>query len=193
MADSFSRTVMDCGVTRKTTRRQVARTRYAALALLLALLGGLSISVFTHDWIAYLPTHDHLLLNARALGITHHAHHGDALSQALVALQPVSSSHEEPGRTDRLAPPLAPARAPLAARDWAVSAGQPQADQPGGVVSLKSLSGLQPELSSYTATGLFALVALLLAAIRGTSFTRERALLHGGESYAPPFPPPRPR
>lgn len=192
VGDDPSRTVMDSGVTRTITRRQGERTRYAALALLLVLLSGLSISVFTHDWIAYLPTHDHLLLNARALGLTHHAHHGDALSQALAALQPVGTSHEEPGRTDQLAPPFAPARSPLATRGWDALAGQPQADQPGGVVSLKSLSGLQPEINSYTATGLFALIALLLAALRGTSFASERALLRGGESYAPPSPPPRP-
>jgi hypothetical protein len=71
------------------TTKQVPKSRYplttrrlVAVSLLLVLLTGLSITDFTDGWIAYLPFHDHLIVNARAIGLVHHAHHGDALAQA---------------------------------------------------------------------------------------------------------------
>ncbi len=154
-------------------RRPSGGAQWAALGLLLVLLGGLTLTTLTRDWIGALPHHDHILIGARGLGVQHHAHRGDPLDQALAALQPPGPilRHEEAFVfTERAAIP----------------------DQQFGVVSLQPMSGLQPELNSYTATGLLALVALVLFAARGRPLLREGALPPAGRSLAPPLPPPRP-
>lgn len=142
-------------------------TRCAALVLLLILLGGLSITNFTDGWLTFLPYHDHLLFGARSLGLVHHAHQGDQLTHWMngVEMAGVAMPHQDTG-------PARPAG--------------------GGVVSLKSYSGLQPELNSYTAAGLIAPLALLALALRGVPLCRETICLARGETPAPLFPPPRP-
>jgi hypothetical protein len=140
------------------------RGHYAALGLLLVFLGNLTLTTLTHDWIGLLPYHDHLLLNARGLGLVHHAHHGDALAQALAALQPVVG-HEEPG-----------------------------ADPPPdgkGMVSLRGDTGLQPEMNTYTAIGLLAAIGWWLAARRGLRCPIPRFLDRRGCSPPPLLTPPR--
>lgn len=154
-------------------RRPIGSAQWAALGLLLVLLGGLTLTTLTHDWIGSLPQHDHLLVGVRDLGVQHHAHRGDPLDQALTALQPPAPilTHEEAfASTERAAIP----------------------DEQFGVVSLQPLSGLQPELNSYTATGLLALVALIRLAARGRPLLRDGDLPPAGRSLAPPLPPPRP-
>ncbi len=156
-------------------QRQAGAARHAALLLLLVLLAGLGLTTFTRDWIAHLPSHDHLILNARALGVAHHAHDGDALSAALLARPTVDSAREAPDATAQLLTRMTQ---------------MTQADS--GVISLRSLSGLQPELNSYTATGLATSLAPAFNGARGVVLSRERALPAGGELPAPLFPPPRP-
>ena len=117
------------------------QTRYAALGLLLIIFGNLTLTTLTHDWIGLLPYHDHLLLNARGIGLVHHAHHGDALAQAFAALQPVTGHDEQ--RADTPVPDGA------------------------GVLSLLGDTGLQPEMNTYTATGLMIVVGLWLLSRRG--------------------------
>ena len=63
-------------------RYPLATGRIVAVSLLLVLVTGLSITSFTKEWIGSLPYHDHLILGARALGLVHHAHHGDPLDHA---------------------------------------------------------------------------------------------------------------
>jgi hypothetical protein len=63
-------------------RYPLTTQRLVAVSLLLVLFTGLSITDFTDGWIGSLPYHDHLILGARAMGLVHHAHHGDALDQA---------------------------------------------------------------------------------------------------------------
>ncbi len=149
---------------RARNRRAPGRTQYAALGLLLIFFGNLSLTALTHDWIGLLPYHDHLLLNARGIGLVHHAHHGDALAQAFAALQPVG--HEEQ-RAD--------------------------APQDGtGVLSLRGDTGLQPEMNTYTATGLVAMLGLWLLARRGVRCPSPPFLPRQGCSPPPLLMPPRP-
>lgn len=156
-------------------QRRAGAARHAALLLLLVLFVGLGLTTFTREWIARLPSHDHLILNARALGVAHHAHEGDALSAALLVMPTVVSAREASDATDQ----------PLTHTKQVT-----QAD--GGVISLRSLSGLQPELNSYTATGLVTSLAPAFDSARGVVLHRERTLPNGGELPAPLFPPPRP-
>jgi len=151
------------------SKRQRGTRRYAALGLLLVLLGGLSITTFTHNWINSLPYHDHIILGARAMGLVHHSHNGDQLSHWMDGVQMVG----------------------VAMPDDAASSASSSSPAGGGIVSLKSLNGLQPEINSYTATGLFALVALIALAARGLRLRREALFLPGGQFPAPPLPPPR--
>lgn len=139
--------------------------QYAALGLLLLLCAHLTLTTLTHDWIGLLPYHDHLLLNARGIGLVHHAHHGDALARAFQALQPVTG-HDEP----RTAPALAGS----------------------GVLSLQGDTGLQPEMNTYTATGSLAVVGLWLLARRGRRCPIPPLLPYRGCSPAPLLAPPRP-
>jgi hypothetical protein len=70
-------------------RYPLTAQRIVAVSLLLVLVTGLSITGFTEEWIGSLPYHDHLILGARAMGLVHHAHHGDALDHAQRYLQSV--------------------------------------------------------------------------------------------------------
>jgi hypothetical protein len=151
------------------SKRERETTRYAALGLLLVLLSGLSITTCTHNWFNSLPYHDHIILGARAMGLVHHSHNGDQLSHWMNGVQMVG----------------------VAMPDDAASSASPSSPAGGGIVSLKSLNGLQPEINSYTATGLFALVALIAFAARGVLLHREGLFLPAGQFPAPPLPPPR--
>jgi hypothetical protein len=73
-------------------RYPLSTERLVAVSLLLVLFTGLSITTFTEGWIANLPYHDHLILGARALGVVHHAHHGDPLDHAQRAIQSVQAT-----------------------------------------------------------------------------------------------------
>lgn len=140
--------------------------------MLLVFLSGLSLTTLTHDWIGALPNHDHLLFGARALGVQHHAHQGDPLDQALTALHSSSPTltHEQ---------------------EFALTEQLTSAEQPFGVVSLKPLSGLQPELNTYTALGLLTAFAIVRVAVRRGLVARADLTLPVGCSHAPPLPPPR--
>lgn len=145
---------------------------WAALGLLLVFLGGLSLTTLTHNWIGQLPYHDHLLADARSFGRHQHAHRGDPLDQALTALGPaaVTLTHEEAFvRAQGATPP----------------------DQPYGVVSLRPSAGVQPELNTYTALSLLALVAVVLLAVWRGPLLRAALPARAGCVYAPPLPPPR--
>jgi len=149
---------------RARSRRLPGATHYAALGLLLIFLSNLTLTTLTHDWIGLLPYHDHLLLNARGLGLAHHAHHGDALAQALAALQPVEGHEEQ------------------------------RADPPGGgsgVLSLQGDTGLQPEMNTYIAAGLLAVVGLWLLSRRGVRCPIPPFLPRHGCSPPPLLTPPR--
>ena len=146
-------------------RRRPAVAHHAALGLLLLLLGNLTLTTLTHDWIGLLPYHDHLLLDARGMGLIHHAHHGDALARAFAALQPVAGHDEQ--------------RADTPASDGA------------GVVSLRGDSGLQPEMNSYTASGLVAASGLWLLSRRGIRCPVPPFLPRHGCRPAPLLTPPR--
>ena len=160
---------MSYSVTKATVRKELRNTRRcAALVLLLVLLGGLSITSFTRDWIGSLPSHDHLILGARAMGLLHHTHRGDQLTHWMNGVEMVGAAMPHKDTT---------------------GAGQ-RSDS--GIISLKSLSGLQPEINSYTATGLFALVALIALAARGVRLRSEYAFLANGQFPAPLSPPPQP-
>ena len=150
-------------------KRREETTRYTALGLLLVLLSGLSITTCTHGWISSLPYHDHIILGARAMGLVHHSHSGDQLSHWMNGVQMVG----------------------VAMPEVAASSASSSSPADGGIVSLKSLNGLQPEINSYTATGLFALVALIALAARGVRLRREGQFRPGGQFPAPPLPPPR--
>ena len=82
-------------------RFRLTRDRLLALAFLLVLATGLSITNLTDGWLSSLPYHDHLLLNTRGLGLVHHAHHNDALDRAQRALTSIDAS--PPGGQPRLA------------------------------------------------------------------------------------------
>ncbi len=73
-------------------RYRLTRDRTLALAFLLVLATGLSITNLTDGWIGSLPYHDHLLLNARGIGLVHHAHHGDALDHAQRYLKSIEAT-----------------------------------------------------------------------------------------------------
>ena len=73
-------------------RYPLTARRIVAVSLLLVLVTGLSITSFTEEWIGSLPYHDHLILGARAMGLVHHAHHGDALDHAQRYLQSVQTT-----------------------------------------------------------------------------------------------------
>jgi hypothetical protein len=145
-------------------RRSPGIAQYAPLGLLLIFFGNLTLTTLTHDWIGLLPYHDHLLLNARGIGLIHHAHHGDALAQAFQALQPVTGHDER--RADTLP------------------------DRPG-VLSLQGDTGLQPEMNTYTATGVVAAVGLWLLSRRGVRCPLPPFLPLHGCSPSPLLMPPR--
>ena len=65
-----------------TPHYRLTRDRLIALLFLLICATGLSITNLTEGWMGSLPYHDHLLLNARGIGLVHHAHQGDALDHA---------------------------------------------------------------------------------------------------------------
>lgn len=146
-------------------RRAPDTTQYAALGLLLILLGNLTLTTLTYDWIGLLPYHDHLLLDARGLGLAHHAHHGDALAQAFAALQPTTGHDEQ--RAD--------APVPVGA----------------GVMSLQGFTGLQPEMNTYNATGLLAVIGLWLLSRRGVRCPVPPFLPRHGCFPPPLLMPPR--
>jgi len=150
---------------RAPNRRAPGRTQYAALGLLLIFIGNLTLTTLTHDWIGLLPYHDHLLLDARGIGLVHHAHRGDALAQAFAALQLVVGHEEQ------------------------------RADVPhggAGVLSLRGDTGLQPEMNTYIATGLVAAVGLWLLSRRGVRCPSPPFLPRRGCSPPPLLTPPRP-
>jgi hypothetical protein len=151
------------------SKRERETTRFAALGLLLVLLSGLSITTCTHNWLNSLPYHDHSILGARAMGLVHHSHNGDQLSHWMNGVQMVG----------------------VAMPDAAASSASPSSPAGSGIVSLKSLNGLQPEINSYTATGLFALIALIALAARGVRLHRDDLFLPGGQFPTPPLPPPQ--
>lgn len=153
-------------------RERQGGAQWAALGLLLVFLGGLSLTTLTHNWIGQLPYHDHLLADARSFGLHHHAHRGDPLEQALTALGPAVATltHEEA---------------------FALAQGATPPDQPYGVVSLRSSDGVQPELNTYTALGLLALVAVVRRAVRRGALLRADPPTCAGCVHAPPLPPPR--
>lgn len=151
-------------------KRKVASTQWAALGLLMLFLGGFSLTTFTHDWIGSLPYHDHILMGA--LGVHHHAHPGDPLDHALSALQTVDTA------------------GPILTHEEATARIEARADTPG-VLSLQPLTGLQPEINSYTATGLIAAVIAICAATRGQRMPAKPRLATSGQSLAPLSPPPR--
>jgi hypothetical protein len=155
--------VMGTRERRHNPRYQLSGRRIAALALLLVLVTGLSITNFTEGWIAALPYHDHLILSTRALGIVHHAHDGDQLDHAQRYLRTVETTeaHAVPG--------------------------QPHDD---GIVSLRPLTA-QPELNSFTAQGWVAGDSLPLSPEAGLFAPLAALLLAVGRRFAPPSPPPR--
>ncbi len=153
-----------------TGKRDRNTARYAALVLLLVLLSGLSITACTRDFISSLPYHDHIILGARAMGLVHHSHNGDQLSHWMAGVEMVGAAMPDDGSVSVV----------------------PDPSGNSGIVSLRSLNGLQPEINSYTATGLFALVALLVLAARGVRLRPDGAFLASGQCPAPLFPPPRP-
>lgn len=153
-----------------TGKREKDTARYAALVLLLVLLGGLSITACTRNWFSSLPHHDHIILGARAMGLVHHSHNGDQLSHWMNGVEMVGTAMPDDGSVSVV----------------------PDRSANGGIVSLRSLNGLQPEINSYTATGLFALVALIALAARGVHLRRDGAFFASGQYPAPLFPPPRP-
>ena len=73
-------------------RYRLTRERIAALMFLLVLAAGLSIINLTEGWMGSLPYHDHLLLNARGIGLVHHAHQGDALDHAQCYLASIAAT-----------------------------------------------------------------------------------------------------
>ena len=154
-------------------QRKVGSTQWAALSLLLLFLGGFSFTTLTHDWIGSLPYHEHILMGA--LGVNHHAHRGDPLDLALSALHTV-------GTVDPAAPILTHEEATVRA--------EARMDMPG-VLSLQPLTGLQPEINSYTATGLVAAVVALLIAEHARRLLTEPTIFTNGQSPAPLAPPPR--
>ena len=85
-------TVMETTGRRDKPRYRLSARRIVAVSLLLVLATGLSITTFTHGWIAALPYHDHLILNPRALGVVHHAHDGDPLDHAQRYLRTVEAN-----------------------------------------------------------------------------------------------------
>jgi hypothetical protein len=158
-------------VTRAAVRqRKVGSTQWAALSLLLLFLGGFSFTTFTHDWIGSLPYHEHILMGA--LGVNHHAHRGDPLDHALSALHMVGTG------------------GPILTHEEATARAEARANTPG-VLSLQPLTGLQPEINSYTATGLVVLVVAILGAARGKRLPTEPTIFASGQSHAPLAPPPR--
>ena len=151
-------------------RRNVGGTQWVALSLLLLFLAGFSFTTFTHDWLGSLPYHDHILMGA--LGVNHHAHRGDPLDHALSSLHTVGTA------------------GPILTHEEATARAEARANTPG-VLSLQPLTGLQPEINSYTAAGLLAATILLRVAARGRRLPTEPTLFASGQAYAPLFPPPR--
>jgi hypothetical protein len=141
--------------------------------LLLVLLGGLTLTTLTRDWIG-------------ALRIT-------TISSSGRAAWACSTTRTGATRLIRRWPQLQPP-GPILRHEEAFVFTERAAipDEQFGVVSLQPMSGLQPELNSYTPTGLLALVALVLFAARGRPLLREGALPPAGRSLAPPLPPPQP-
>lgn len=146
------------------SQRSPGATQYAALGLLLLLLGNLTLTTLTHDWIGLLPQHDHLLLGARGMGLVHHAHRGDPLARAFGALRSVAG-HEERQVT-----------APTGG---------------AGVLSLQGYTGLQPEMNTHTASGLLAAIVLWPLSRRGVRCLLPLFLPHHGCSPPPLLTPPR--
>jgi hypothetical protein len=160
------------GVVAKATvrRRKIGSTQWAALSLLMLFLAGFSFTTFTHDWIGSLPYHEHILMGA--LGINHHAHRGDPLDHALSSLHTV-----DPG-----GPILTHEEATVRAEAWANTP---------GLLSLQPLTGLQPEINSYTATGLVLAFVVIRLAEQARPLPAEPTLFASGQFHAPLFPPPR--
>ncbi len=157
-------------------QRKVGSTQWAALSLLLLFLGGFSFTTFTHDWIGSLPYHEHILIGA--LGINHHAHRGDPLDRALSALHTVGTV----GTVD--------SAAPILTHEDATARAEARTDMPG-VLSLQPLTGLQPEINTYTATGLLAAVVAILLAEHARRLPTGLTIFASGQSPAPLAPSPR--
>ena len=151
-------------------QRNVGGTQWVALGLLMLFLGGFSFTTFTHDWIGSLLYHEHILMGA--LGVNHHAHRGDPLDHALSALHAVGTA------------------GPIRTHEAATARAEVRAGTPG-VLSLQPLTGLQPEINSYTATGLIAAVVVICAAVRGQRLPTAPLLAASGQFLAPLSPPPR--
>lgn len=151
-------------------KRNVGSTQWAALSLLMLFLGGFSLTTFTHDWIGSLPYHEHILMGA--LGVNHHAHRGDPLDHALSALHMVGTA------------------GPILTHEEATARAEARANTPG-VLSLQPLTGLQPELNSYTATGLIASVVLIRVAEHTRRLPIESIIFADGQTLTPLSPPPR--
>lgn len=141
-------------------------TQFVAFVLLLIVLGNLSLTTFTRDWIGMLPDHDHLLRDTGGIDSQHHAHYGDALAQAFNAWRPVTrAATYENALADTLS---------------AI-----------GVVSLHSFDGLQPELNTYTSTGLQALAGLWVFPRCGIRIAAGRFFFRRRSAPAPLLTPPR--
>ncbi len=139
--------------------------RWAAVLLLLVLVGGLAIMMLTRDWLRSAPVHDHILLGTVASGLAHHAHTGDELDRASAAWQSVE--------------PTTPA-SPF-------DAGAPD----GRVLSLQAAAGALLEILSFTlAIG----VAYLLSRFGpggGVRLVPGDGCHVVGQLPGPPLPPPR--
>ncbi|HEY8597125.1 MAG TPA: hypothetical protein VIL85_01765 [Thermomicrobiales bacterium] len=161
-------------MTRATVRRRkVGSAQWAALSLLLLFLGGFSFTTLTHDWIGSLPYHEHILMGA--LGVNHHAHRGDPLDHALSALHSVGTV----SAVDR-----------VLTHEEATARAEARENVPG-VLSLKPLTGLQPEINTYTATGLLAAVVVIRVAARARRLPNEPTIFVSGQIPSPLAPPPR--
>ena len=129
---------------RDNPRYDLSARRIAALVLLLVLATGLSITNLTQGWIASLPYHDHLILNARALGIVHHAHDGDQLDHAQRYFRTVEP-HAAPGQPHAdcvvsLRPLTAqPELNSFTAQGWVAGIGLPLPPEAGGFALLAAL------------------------------------------------------
>lgn len=112
--------------------------------LLLVLMTGLSITSFTEGWLTALPFHDHLIVGARALGLVHHAHHGDDLDRAQRAIISVEARFTPGQPHDDGVVSLRPLSAQpelntYTAQGWVVGQGVPLPSEAGLIAFLVAL------------------------------------------------------
>jgi hypothetical protein len=139
--------------------------RRAASLLLLVLVGGLAIMMFTRDWLRSAPVHDHILFGAPASSLAHHTHTWDELDHASTAWQSVEPTT-----------PASPS-----------DAGAPD----GRVVSLHAAAGALLESLNFT---LVIGVAYLLGRFGpggGLRLVPGESCHVVGQLPGPPLPPPR--